>query len=816
MPLVSSTIPNLVGGVSQQPYTIRMASQCEEMVNCLPSVVDFLCRRPGTRHIAKIIDGKVSDAAIHIINRDSTEQYVVILAGNNLKIFDLFGNEKLVNFGTAKPYINIPTPSENTAFLTINDYTFILNKTVTAAMDTTTSPTRTPEALVFIKQASYATDYNVTLGGTTFTHSTYKDDNRRASDGLEFTTKNGFDMDNTAVLDGQRYKLSSSVIAADLASKINANTSYTCEVVKSTLWIRRTNSQDFTAEVSDSRSNTHISVTTNRIQRFSDLPIVAPNGYTTEITGDQSSSFDNYYVVFKTNNNMNYGDGVWMETVKPGIKTKLNASTMPHALVREADGSFTLKTLDWKPRNCGDEDSSPDPSFVGRKLASVFFYRNRLGLLSGENCIFSEAGEFFNFYPTTVTTMVDSDPIDVAASDTKAADLYHVVPFSEGMLLFSNQTQFVLEHDDNMSGKTTNVKPLTVYESSIKAQPIGLGKTIFFATNRGTWAGVREYFVEKDAQLTDAVDVTSHVPHYIPADIHKLVGSTNEDCLLALSSKDRQGVALYKYFWNDSDKLQSSWSKWSFTGELLSAAFINSTLILIIQYEDGVYLEALSLEPGYQDFGAPFEYCFDRKLKESDMVSVVFDDDTKTTTVTYPFPLSGEPQAVSRYPMQGEAEPAESLPAGVIYGLLSWEGNTAVYRGDLTGKLFVTGLPFQSLFRFSPQIIREDSGSGGKLAVTEGRLQLRNFTLTYGDTGYFEVHVTPEYRDTDVRPFTGRALSHGANIIGKLSIPSGTFRFPVLSKSDAVTIEIISNSYLPFQITSAGWEGFYQIRSRRI
>ena len=55
MPLVNTSVPNLVQGVSQQPDTARYDGQCEEQENALSSVVDGLTKRPSTRHIAKLL-----------------------------------------------------------------------------------------------------------------------------------------------------------------------------------------------------------------------------------------------------------------------------------------------------------------------------------------------------------------------------------------------------------------------------------------------------------------------------------------------------------------------------------------------------------------------------------------------------------------------------------------------------------------------------------------------------------------------------------------------------------------------------------------
>ena len=57
----------------------------------------------------------------------------------------------------------------------------------------------------------------------------------------------------------------------------------------------------------------------------------------------------------------------------------------------------------------------------------------------------SRSGEFLNFFPETITQTLDTDPIDVASTHTKVSILRHAVSFDEELLLFSDQTQFVLK-----------------------------------------------------------------------------------------------------------------------------------------------------------------------------------------------------------------------------------------------------------------------------------------------------------------------------------------------------------------------------------
>ena len=52
--LLSSSIPNLINGVSQQPPALRLPSQASEQTNGLSSVVNGLSKRPNTHFIKRL------------------------------------------------------------------------------------------------------------------------------------------------------------------------------------------------------------------------------------------------------------------------------------------------------------------------------------------------------------------------------------------------------------------------------------------------------------------------------------------------------------------------------------------------------------------------------------------------------------------------------------------------------------------------------------------------------------------------------------------------------------------------------------------
>jgi hypothetical protein len=144
---------------------------------------------------------------------------------------------------------------------------------------------------------------------------------------------------------------------------------------------------------------------------FSDLPhpedASPPQaGDLYKVVGYDETNFGGYYV--------RYSGGVWNETYGPGANTSFDEATMPHALIRESNGTFTFTQFAWTARQFGDAETNPGPTFIGRTINGVFYWKNRLGFITDENVVLSTAGDYGNFWRNTMTTLLDSDVVDVA------------------------------------------------------------------------------------------------------------------------------------------------------------------------------------------------------------------------------------------------------------------------------------------------------------------------------------------------------------------------------------------------------------------
>ena len=357
----------------------------------------------------------------------------------------------------------------------------------------------------------------------------------------------------------------------------------------SVIHIQSTNSTDFTVEVGDSHGGDHLLVFKDETLDFKKLPLEAPNNYVIKVVGDNQKAQDDYYV--------KYTDGVWKETVKPNVLLNLDASTMPHKLVKGSDGNFTFSEASYANRKVGDDDTNPYPSFIGYTLSDIFFHKNRLGVLADENVIFSRAGEFtdFDFFRKSTLTIVDSDPIDVAVSSNKVSILKHAIPFNEALLLFSDLTQFKLTGDPLLTPETVNIANTTEFEASLRAKPAQAGKYVYFASKRGAWSGMWEYFVDTDTDTNDASEITAHVPEYLDGEVKSIQASSNEDMLIVQTDNDPKALYVYRYYWSGREKLQASWSRWVFDDDVLASSFNLADLSILVKRGTNVFLERINL-----------------------------------------------------------------------------------------------------------------------------------------------------------------------------------------------------------------------------
>ena len=821
MSLVSYNIPNLVQGVSQQPDAQRDPSQGEIQVNGMSSIVEGLRKRDPSETLALVSNSDFGDCFIHEILRDNVEEYLAVITSSSIKVFDLDGDEQTVSAPGGYGYLsNVTDAKSQIRAVTIADYTFITNTLKVPAMTSDTAPVvarpATNEALIWVRAASYGQRYRVNVNGTEVTVTTAVAP--VVSDGSSVTEN----------------RISSEDIAQNIINGFSSLSGVS--FARSGAVIHVTSSSAITISVTDARSGADISAIFNKVQAFTELPTVAPTGYQVTIEGDPGNSFDDYHVSFLPKSGT-FGEGTWSETVKPGDKYKIDKDLMPHLLIRLPNGTFyfgpangttqnTVVVPTWGERISGDTTTAPDPSFIGYPINDIFIYKNRLGFLADENVILSRVRSFFDFFPETVTAVLDTDPIDVVASNNRVSVLKYAVPYQDELILFSSQYQFRFNAAETvLTPATAQITVLTQFEIDTNVRPQLAGGGIIFAQANGDFSQFREFSVRGagTALTADAQDLSGYVSAFVPSSIHKVTVNDTSNALFAVSNKTgfKDRIYVYKYFvrstGNNVERAQSSWSYWDFAGadEILQILCVRETLFCLVRYGTKIYLEKIPAQDRSPEppTGSPYPLLLDRRVSTETetptamrVANGTYNANTQTTTWTLPYAAEATTQAWSGF--------SSTSTGGVLLSTIT-SGTTMVANGDWRNKPIYFGEAYEFRYRFTKFKLYKEIG-GGKAAANVERTQVRHAKLRYHETAYFDIEVTAERRDTSTYKFDGTVLGVRESLVTS-TLPAGgyssdddrykegVFNIPIMSKGERCVVEIKNDTAHPCKFSTCEW-----------
>src|SRR6056300_1124302 len=682
-------------------------------------------------------------------------------------------------------YLNGATAAD-IEVLTLNDYTFVLNKAKTVAMETTTTADKPNEAFVVVKVVGTG-HYKIYLDGT-----------ERAT----YNAGTGGDVD--AIVD-------------DLVGDIDGNTfggkTYTAVAVGPGIYISCTAA--FTISVVGGPSEDSMSVFQDSVPTVADLPLQCRNDFKVRIVNSIDVDVDDMYVKFVTDGGVTYGTGVWEESNAWDITFELDPQTLPHQIVRNADGSFTYGPIDWADREIGDLETNPDPSFVGAKINNLFFYRNRLGFLSNESVILSKAGDYFNFFATTALTVTDDDPIDVSASSIKPVNLRYVRPANAGLVLFSDVQQFLIAgNEDILSPETVKITELSSYECDPNVEAVNLGTTLAFVSKTPLYTRLFELANISGAQPPFMYDQTQIVPELVPQTVDSMISSPGLS-VVSLGTVGNNTVYQFRFSQQGDQRAVSTWYKWDLTGTLLDQFFDASTYYAVVANGSDVYVQSYDLtqasEEGYLTLptGEKTDVCLD--LWNVNPYRT-YDSSAKTTRIFLPYDevSSGTFSVVllGRYIGASDALTRASVGA-VLYPTV--QGTAGAYYvdidGDYRGRDLIIGYIYKMEITFPKFFVTQAEGQSSSSDFTSD-LIIHRVKVSTGHSGPVKYDVTitgrPEWSQT-IEATT--PYSYNLNNVNMSA--DATHTVPIYQRNENLTFKIIGDSPMPVSLLSLNWEGRY-------
>lgn len=285
---------------------------------------------------------------------------------------------------------------------------------------------------------------------------------------------------------------------------------------------------------------------------------------------------------------------------------------------------FNIDFVDWSLPRVGNLDNNPDPSFVGRKVQDLFFYKNRLGIASEDSVSLTEAANYTNFYATTVIDIVDTDVIDITISTNQASKIYYAKPFNNSLYIFTKYAQYELVSEGIFSPSTVALNNTTNYPMAIDVEPIVVNDSMYFISTTDNRQQLREY-IKDDNLSVKGIDLNVSTPTYLTKPVKKLIADGVLGYVLCCT--DSETIYLYNYKEDGTQRIQSSWSTW----ELLNGLNTNGDTFEYFQIESTV-LVICKTSTDYRYHQLQLDY-----IVTNDNVDVSSDG---TTSTNYPYEAS--------------------------------------------------------------------------------------------------------------------------------------------------------------------------------
>jgi hypothetical protein len=839
MPAVTQQIPNFLGGVSRQTDDKKLINQLTECVNGYPDPTFGLLKRPGMRHtnVLKKADGtaftktELADAAWFFIDRATAGSYIGAIKGTNLYVWTAAEGTWCTVTNTGTSYLT-GTKQDDYHFRSIQDTTIIANKTVNTAMQADGTFVANSQGTLKLVSLTDGDACKVTIKGTS--SGTEHTATATAQSSATFTSF----LTGTHASHDLLGAIKTLLEARHTASDTEFDGKWYLNSYANSITIRRTTESNavvvdaepgssvtykyFSLSAVGGPANNTLEASQDDVTNVSELPLESFHDHNLKILNSDTED-DDYYLKYVAADGVG-GKGYWQETIARDVSPGLDNATMPHELVNTGATTFTFGPITYKDRLTGDDNTNPQPSFIGKKISSTFFYSNRFGVLSEDNVIFGVANDNYNFFAKSALTQIDSDPIDLNVSSVRPVTLSDVLPSPQGLLLFSERQQFQVYATDAsiLTPTSAVIRTLSNYEMATNVQPVDIGTTTAFVSRVPGYSKLFTMALRDVEQTPVVIDISKAVLEWIPDTVDDLTVSP-PNSIVMLVDRDTSYLYMYRFYNNGREDLFQAWVKWELPGTIQAARIINDAVTVVSQQEDEYTIGAIELDelPSGNVYAtssgftgnAPLDMATRPVKPHASVEAVVYDSTNDITKIYVPYTPIDDKDAVMLLTVptadkgtdaaldsdQGYwAKAIERIEPSTNYRYFEVKGKFTDYADGI-----VVGYGYDLEAELPKFYLRREQGADYTASLTIARVK-----MSVGRTGAIRFKLKPtgsnEWKDVQ-HTADGGIYAGDTNPV----VQERVFTLPIHQRNTNFELKVTSDFPYPVSLVSMMWEGNY-------
>ena len=456
------------------------------------------------------------------------------------------------------------------------------------------------------------------------------------------------------------------------------------------------------------------------VRSTGDLPARLPsaaNGFICRVGTGDSPQYYRY----------NHLTTEWSETGAWGSPSSI--TNVPISLMWNGT-AWALNTESFVGRNAGDEDSNELHEWMTYGITGMGTYQGRLVLMSGPLVSLSASNKPRHFFRTTVSSLLNSDPIEVGAGMNSAAAYEWAIPFNKDLVLFSRAYQAVIPSGNTaVTPSTATVVPTSAHETDTTSIPITLGRTLMYCTPKSEdFFGAMEMIPSNytDSQYVSQ-DSTPHLPKYMGGRCRFAVSSGVASLALVAPSGDPYSLIVHEYHWDGDTKVQQSWHQWTFEYPIATAYFASDVVVLVFVQNGQVVIGTIDPRAGALNAQSERRPFLDLNVSLSIVGHVVT---LPEWMLTFDPAIAGKLGLVSLTGALAGEPVGFTVNGGTLRTVLSHPSGTVGI-----------GVPFYSGVIPSPPVVKDYNDQ----TIHSGKATLQRFMIGTKNSSEFKVTVTDAY-----------------------------------------------------------------------
>lgn len=775
---LEGTLPSLLQGVSQQIPRERQPGQQGAQVNMLSDPVTGLRRRPPAYHVSgtSMPTPAGSNALFtSYIERGTDGRHLLIdtTTGSWQLLSKDTGN--LINSGQSD-YLKTSIGATSIQTASVAGLTYILNteKAPVTSVDNSGKINPKSTGFFYVTSSSFNKRWTVTVSADEGTWTG------------EYEVGSASDSGAAANAQGAVVvqKLRDSLVAAGMSLS-------NVEVFRNYMFIKGLNN----VVVSSDAGTTYAKWSNqSRVDQESDLPAQLPasaDGCMCRV--GQASSNNAWY-------RFDYASRTWSEDSAYGSITKI--TNMPLELA--ADDQILVR--EFEGRLAGDDDNNQDPGFVENGyITGIAAFQGRLVLLSGSRVSMSASGLYQRFYRSSVTSLLDTDRIDIGAASAQDSVFRTALQFNRDLVIFGDSMQAVIAGANLLTPTNASIALTSEFSCDSRVVPVVTGQTVLYPNRRNAeYAGLLEFIPSAyTSSQYVSQDATAHLPKYIPGRVMSMHVSSVTNVAFFRYSGEPNSLLVYEFMWgNEGAKVQGAYHKWVFPYRVLSIHALSEAMYLFVAGADSK-VQVLKIDPreGFVA-GAPYDLPF-------------HDAPTTVTVVSGQFTLPEHLRVPGLTVDMLRLAYASGDASGMQVGISSIDSNYVckVVRGVPDG-VYSVGLKYQSLITITPPMLKDQNDN----LIGSGHVRLLRLDIAMRNSGAVDIEVADVARDVDSDSEYSGVLMNSKELSPGLPLKASLANIivPCRTNADTTDVTLSTEGTLEMNILDVSYILRHNQRRRRV